>query len=163
MTGEPRSRCPYTGTQRGLPIGVQLVAPWGRGGRVLRLAGTLESARHGATRRRRGAREAAMKFGAMVASKIADWSSSWSARQLGYDSGWVPDSPMIWSDCATRRWRWSPRHLAHQAGTGVAICATPARTGDRALDRRRSRGSRPVRVFSASVGHTADARHGMSR
>ena len=37
-----------------------------------------------------------MKFGAMVAPKIDDWQLLPFAEELGFDSGWVPDSQMIW-------------------------------------------------------------------
>ena len=40
-----------------------------------------------------------MKFGGMVATKIDDWEIFPYLESLGYDSGWVPDSQMIWSDC----------------------------------------------------------------
>ena len=40
-----------------------------------------------------------MKFGGMVATKIDDWEIFPYLENLGYDSGWVPDSQMIWSDC----------------------------------------------------------------
>ncbi len=36
-----------------------------------------------------------MKFGGMVATKIDDWRIFSYLEELGYDSGWVPDSQMI--------------------------------------------------------------------
>ena len=45
MTGEPAISLPLHWNAAGLPIGVQLVAPWGREDVLLRLAGQLEAAR----------------------------------------------------------------------------------------------------------------------
>ncbi|MBL6954217.1 MAG: LLM class flavin-dependent oxidoreductase [Alphaproteobacteria bacterium] len=65
-----------------------------------------------------------MKFGGMVATKIDDWQIFPYLEGLGYDSGWVPDSQMIWSDCyatlALAAWHTSTLRL----GTGVAIAGT---------------------------------------
>ena len=40
-----------------------------------------------------------MKFGGMVATKIDDWEIFPYLEKLEFDSGWAPDSQMIWSDC----------------------------------------------------------------
>jgi alkanesulfonate monooxygenase SsuD/methylene tetrahydromethanopterin reductase-like flavin-dependent oxidoreductase (luciferase family) len=65
-----------------------------------------------------------MKFGGMVATKIDDWQIFPYLEGLGYDSGWVPDSQMIWSDCyatlALAAWHTTTLRL----GTGVAIAGT---------------------------------------
>lgn len=65
-----------------------------------------------------------MKFGGMVATKIDDWQIFPYLETLGYDSGWAPDSQMIWSDCyATLSLAaWHTSHL--RLGTGVAIAGT---------------------------------------
>jgi amidase len=51
MTGEPAISLPLHWNASGLPIGVQLVAPWGREDLLLRVAGQLETARPWASRR----------------------------------------------------------------------------------------------------------------
>ena len=65
-----------------------------------------------------------MKFGGMVATKIDDWQIFPYLEGLGYDSGWAPDSQMIWSDCyatlGLAAWHTSTLRL----GTGVAIAGT---------------------------------------
>jgi alkanesulfonate monooxygenase SsuD/methylene tetrahydromethanopterin reductase-like flavin-dependent oxidoreductase (luciferase family) len=65
-----------------------------------------------------------MKFGGMVATKIDDWQIFQFLEELGYDSGWAPDSQMIWSDCyatlALAAWHTSSIRL----GTGVSIAGT---------------------------------------
>ena len=65
-----------------------------------------------------------MKFGAAIAPKIDDWQYFKYAEDLGYDSAWVPDSQMIWSDCyavlALAAWHTSTIRL----GTGVGIAPT---------------------------------------
>jgi len=65
-----------------------------------------------------------MKFGGMVATKIDDWQIFPYLESLGYDSGWAPDSQMIWSDCyatlSLAAWHTSTIKL----GTGVAIAGT---------------------------------------
>ena len=39
-----------------------------------------------------------MKFGAMVMPQASDWRLFAELEQMGYDSAWVPDSQMIYSD-----------------------------------------------------------------
>ena len=51
MTGEPAISLPLHWNASGLPIGVQLVAPWGREDLLLRVAGQLEAARPWSARR----------------------------------------------------------------------------------------------------------------
>lgn len=96
-----------------------------------------------------------MKFGAMVAPRIDDWQLLQYAEGLGYDSGWVPDSQMIWSDCyavlALAAWHTSRIRL----GTGVAIAGTrtaPVTAHSIASINRIA----PGRVFlGVGTGHTA--------
>ena len=96
-----------------------------------------------------------MKFGAMVATKIDDWQLIVHAENLGFDSAWVPDSQMIWSDCyavlALAAWHTSRIRL----GTGVAIAGTrdaPVTAHSIASINRIA----PGRVFlGIGTGHTA--------
>jgi len=53
LTGEPAISLPLFWSASGLPIGVQLVAPWGREDLLLRVAGQLEAARPWVDRRPR--------------------------------------------------------------------------------------------------------------
>ncbi|MBT07303.1 MAG: hypothetical protein CMM32_10400 [Rhodospirillaceae bacterium] len=65
-----------------------------------------------------------MKFGGMVATKIDDWGIFPYPEELKFDSGWVPDSQMIWSDCyATLSLAAQNTHRL-RIGTGVAIAGT---------------------------------------
>ena len=43
-------------------------------------------------------RSGAMKFGAMVVPRASDWRLVVELEQMGYDSAWLPDSQMIYSD-----------------------------------------------------------------
>jgi alkanesulfonate monooxygenase SsuD/methylene tetrahydromethanopterin reductase-like flavin-dependent oxidoreductase (luciferase family) len=65
-----------------------------------------------------------MKFGAMVATKIDDWQLLPYAESIGYDSGWVPDSQMIWSDCYAVLALAAHHTSTLRLGTGVAITGT---------------------------------------
>ena len=65
-----------------------------------------------------------MKFGGMVATKIDDWHIFRYLEELGYDSGWVPDSQMIWSDCYATLSLAAHNTSRIQLGTGVAIAGT---------------------------------------
>ena len=67
-----------------------------------------------------------MKFGGMVATRIDDWHIFPYLEALGYDSGWAPDSQMIWSDCYATL-ALAAHHTSHiRLGTGVAIAGTRA-------------------------------------
>jgi alkanesulfonate monooxygenase SsuD/methylene tetrahydromethanopterin reductase-like flavin-dependent oxidoreductase (luciferase family) len=96
-----------------------------------------------------------MQFGAMVCTKIDDWQLIPYAEALGYDSAWVPDSQMIWSDCyatmALAAWHTSRIRL----GTGVAVAGTrlaPVTAHSIASINRIA----PGRVFlGLGTGHTA--------
>jgi alkanesulfonate monooxygenase SsuD/methylene tetrahydromethanopterin reductase-like flavin-dependent oxidoreductase (luciferase family) len=65
-----------------------------------------------------------MEFGICFDTHVNKWDLIRYAEELGYDSAWVPDSQMIWSDC------YAVMALAAQAtrrikiGTGVAIPGT---------------------------------------
>jgi alkanesulfonate monooxygenase SsuD/methylene tetrahydromethanopterin reductase-like flavin-dependent oxidoreductase (luciferase family) len=65
-----------------------------------------------------------MKFGGMVATKIDDWQIFKFLEDQGYESGWAPDSQMIWSDCyatlALAAWHTSKIRL----GTGISVAGT---------------------------------------
>ena len=65
-----------------------------------------------------------MKFGGMVATKIDDWHIFPYLEELGYDSGWVPDSQMIWSDCYATLSLAAHNTSRIRLGTGVAIAGT---------------------------------------
>jgi len=65
-----------------------------------------------------------MKFGAMVATRIDDWSLLKFAEDLGFDHGWVPDSQMIWSDCYATLALAAVHTSRIRLGTGVAIAPT---------------------------------------
>src|SRR2546426_9067590 len=65
-----------------------------------------------------------MKFGLTVATKIDDWQLIREAEQLGYDSAWVPDSQMIWSDCYATLALAAANTSRIRIGTGVAIPGT---------------------------------------
>ena len=65
-----------------------------------------------------------MQFGAMVNTKIDEWQTLKLAEDLGYDSGWVPDSQMIWSDCYAVLALAAANTSRIRLGTGVAIPGT---------------------------------------
>lgn len=65
-----------------------------------------------------------MKFGGMVATKIDDWQIFPYLEELGYDSGWAPDSQMIWSDCYATLALAAHHTSRIRLGTGVAIAGT---------------------------------------
>ena len=65
-----------------------------------------------------------MKFGAMIATRIADWHLLVDAEEMGFDHGWVPDSQMIWSDCYAVLALVAAHTKRMKIGTGVAIVGT---------------------------------------
>jgi hypothetical protein len=65
-----------------------------------------------------------MKFGGMVATKIDDWEIFPFLEDLGYNSGWAPDSQMIWSDCYATLALAAHHTSRIRLGTGVAIAGT---------------------------------------
>jgi len=96
-----------------------------------------------------------MKFGAMVATKIDDWQLLPYVESIGYDSGWVPDSQMIWSDCYAVLALAAHHTSTLRLGTGVAITGTrsaPVTAHSIASINRLA----PGRVFlGIGTGHTA--------
>ncbi len=96
-----------------------------------------------------------MKFGVMVATKIDDWQLLPYAESLGYDSGWVPDSQMIWSDCYAVLALAAVHTSRMRLGTGVAIAGpriAPVTAHSIASINRLA----PGRVFlGIGTGHTA--------
>ena len=65
-----------------------------------------------------------MKFGICVAAKISNIELIEVADERGYDSAWVADSQMIWSDCYATLAVAAERTKRIQLGTGVAIAGT---------------------------------------
>ena len=96
-----------------------------------------------------------MRFGVFVATKVDDWQLIREAEQLGYDSAWVPDSQMIWSDCYATLALAAANTSRIRLGTGVAIPGTriaPVTAHSIASINRLA----PGRVFlGIGTGHTA--------
>ena len=65
-----------------------------------------------------------MQFGICMATKIDDWQLIKDAEDLGFDSAWVPDSQMIWSDCYAVMALAAQNTSQIRLGTGVAIPGT---------------------------------------
>lgn len=65
-----------------------------------------------------------MKVGICVGAMISDIDYIVLAEELGYDSAWVADSQMIWSDCYATLALAAARTKRIQLGTGVAIAGT---------------------------------------
>ena len=65
-----------------------------------------------------------MKFGIMFDTHIDKWELVRYAEELGYDSAWVPDSQMIWSDCYATMALAAVNTRRIRIGTGVAIAGT---------------------------------------
>ena len=65
-----------------------------------------------------------MQFGICMATKIDDWQLIKYAEDLGFDSAWVPDSQMIWSDCYAVMALAAQNTSRIRLGTGVAIPGT---------------------------------------
>ena len=65
-----------------------------------------------------------MKFGGVESTKIDDWKIYKELEDLGYDSAWVPDSQMIWSDCYATLALAAANTSRIRLGTGVAIAGT---------------------------------------
>lgn len=65
-----------------------------------------------------------MKFGIMFDTHIDKWELIRYAEELGYDSAWVPDSQMIWSDCYATLALAAFSTKRIRIGTGVAIPGT---------------------------------------
>ncbi len=65
-----------------------------------------------------------MQLGICVASKIDDIDYVVRAEELGYDSAWMADSQMIWSDVYASLAIAAHRTSRIRVGTGVAVAAT---------------------------------------
>ncbi|MGH7987944.1 MAG: LLM class flavin-dependent oxidoreductase [Candidatus Binataceae bacterium] len=65
-----------------------------------------------------------MQFGAGFDTHIDKWDLAPYAEELGYDSVWVPDSQMIWSDCYATLALAAAHTRRIRLGTGVAIAGT---------------------------------------
>ncbi|MHC4933311.1 MAG: LLM class flavin-dependent oxidoreductase [Planctomycetota bacterium] len=96
-----------------------------------------------------------MRFGAMIATKIDDWQVLPYVESIGFESGWVPDSQMIWSDCYAVLALAAHHTSTLRLGTGVAIAGTrtaPVTAHSIASINRLA----PGRVFlGIGTGHTA--------
>ncbi len=65
-----------------------------------------------------------MRFAAAAAPNMADWKLFVECEALGFDSVWVPDSQMIWSDTFAVLALVAANTSRIRLGTGVAIAAT---------------------------------------
>lgn len=65
-----------------------------------------------------------MRFSVLIPPKIDDWEVLKLAEDLGYDSAWIPDSQMIWSDCYAVLALAAQHTSRIRLGTGVAIPGT---------------------------------------
>ena len=65
-----------------------------------------------------------MQFGIMFDTHIDKWELIRYAEELGYDTAWVPDSQMIWSDCYATMALAAANTRRIRIGTGVAIAGT---------------------------------------
>jgi 5,10-methylenetetrahydromethanopterin reductase len=65
-----------------------------------------------------------MQLGVCVASRIDDIDYVVRAEELGYDSAWMADSQMIWSDVYASLALAAHRTSRIRVGTGVAVAAT---------------------------------------
>ena len=65
-----------------------------------------------------------MRFAAAAAPNIADWKIFVELEALGFDSAWVPDSQMIWSDTFAVLSLVAAHTTRLRVGTGVAIAPT---------------------------------------
>ncbi len=65
-----------------------------------------------------------MQFGIMFDTHIDKWELIHYADELGYDTAWVPDSQMIWSDCYATIALAAVNTQRIRIGTGVAIRRT---------------------------------------
>ena len=65
-----------------------------------------------------------MQFGVLLPPKMDEWRVLIEAETLGYDSLWIPDSQMIWSDCYAALALVAENTQRIRIGTGVAIAGT---------------------------------------
>lgn len=65
-----------------------------------------------------------MEFGIMFDTHIDKWELIQYVDGLGYDTAWVPDSQMIWSDCYATMALAAVNTQRIRIGTGVAVAGT---------------------------------------
>ncbi len=65
-----------------------------------------------------------MKFGVCVASHINDIDYVVRAEELGFESAWLADSQMLWSDCYATLALAATKTKTIKLGTGVAVTGT---------------------------------------
>ena len=65
-----------------------------------------------------------MKFGAMVVPRVSDWHLIPELEELGYDSVWLPDSQMLYSDTYAVMALAAANTSRIRLGPGVAIAPT---------------------------------------
>src|SRR5229473_5387947 len=65
-----------------------------------------------------------MEFGIGIDTHVDKWDLARYGEELGYDSCWVPDSQMIWSDCYATLALAAANTKRIKLGTGVAIAGT---------------------------------------
>ena len=65
-----------------------------------------------------------MQFGIMFDTHIDKWELIRYAEELGFDTAWVPDSQMIWSDCYATMALAAANTQRIRIGTGVAVAGT---------------------------------------
>ena len=65
-----------------------------------------------------------MEFGVLLPPKMDEWRVLLETEALGYDSLWIPDSQMIWSDCYAALALVAENTQRIRIGTGVAIAGT---------------------------------------
>jgi 5,10-methylenetetrahydromethanopterin reductase len=96
-----------------------------------------------------------MKFSVTVQTRIKDWEIIKEFEDLGYDSAWVPDTQMMWSDCYATMALAAANTSKIRLGTGVAIPGTRiAPTTAAAISSINA--IAPGRVFlGIGTGHTA--------
>ena len=65
-----------------------------------------------------------MKFGAMIAPRASDWRLGCEVERLGYDSVWISDSHMLWSDSYAILSLVAENTSTIAVGTGVTNAGT---------------------------------------
>jgi alkanesulfonate monooxygenase SsuD/methylene tetrahydromethanopterin reductase-like flavin-dependent oxidoreductase (luciferase family) len=65
-----------------------------------------------------------MRFGVVLAPRIADWELFRYAEELGFDSAWACDSQMLWSDCYATLALAATHTERIALGPGVAAAGT---------------------------------------
>src|SRR6516164_8306617 len=109
-----------SGAKADVPTEYLTVVPRGRARPSARLAHPTEYRKIEQTASRSGA----MKFGAMVVPRASDWRLVVELEQMGYDSAWLPDSQMIYSDIYAVMALAAAHTSRIRLGPGVAIAST---------------------------------------